>query len=117
MTVRTEVIGEQIRQLISSAVHFELRDPRLQDVTITRVKVSPDLQFADIRLAVMAEGRDHREVLQGFSKAKGALKKFVAGRLKLRKVPEFRFHYDDDVDAELKIGEILKTLDIPASSD
>ena len=113
MSVRSDVVSEQIRQLVSSAVHFELRDPRLQDVTITRVKVSPDLQFADIRFASLTEERDPNLVLTGLNKAKGALKRYVAHRLKLRKIPEFRFHVDEDLIAEQRIGELLKDLHVP----
>lgn len=110
MTVRTDVISEQIRQLVSTALHFELRDPGLKGVTITRVKVSPDLQFADIRFSMLEIDANPGPVLSAFGRAKGALKRYVSKNLSLRKVPELRFHLDEDVVAEQRIAEVLDNL-------
>jgi len=110
MSTRAEVFGEQIRQVISTAIHLELRDPRLRDVTITRVKMSPDLQYADIRYSCFDETRDIRQVATGLDRAKGALKRLLANKIRMRKIPQLRFHYDEDIEAERRIEKLLQEI-------
>lgn len=115
MTLRSEIIAEQLRQLISTAVRFELRDPELGDLTITRVKVSSDLQFADICFAGAPERQGR--ALSALSRAKGAIKRYLGQNIQLRKMPELRFHPDQDAAAEQRIGTLLQQLEIPPAKD
>ena len=117
MSNRAMVIGERIRQLISTAICFEMGDPDLAGVIITRVKVSPDYQFADIRFTYPEEECGAETVVRALNRAKGAIKRVLASQIKLRKVPELRFHPDEDVRAERRIGKILEDLDIPPKED
>jgi ribosome-binding factor A len=115
MTIRSEIIAEQLRQLISTAVRFELRDPELRDLTITRVKVSSDLQFADICFAGAA--KREAKALAGLNRAKGAIKRYLGQNIQLRKMPELRFHPDQEAAAEQRIGALLQQLEIPPAKD
>ena len=117
MSNRIMVIGERIRQLISTAIHLEMRDAHLEGVIITRVKVSPDYQFADIRFTYPEEDRKAETVLQALTRAKGAFKRIIASQIKMKKVPELRFHADEDVRAERRIGKILEELKIPPKDE
>ncbi len=113
MSNRDLVLSEQLRQIISNLLYFEMRDPKLEGITITRVKVSPDLQYADVRFTLMDDQKRADTVIQALNRAKGALKRAVGKRVKLRRTPELRFHLDEDVLRERRIGQILDELDIP----
>ncbi len=111
MNMRLEHICEQIREVLSTALAFEMRDPAFEGVTITRVRVSPDYQYADVRFSTYDE-KDRSRVEAGFARAKGALRSLVAKRVLMKSVPQLRFHYDDDVAAERRIGRILEELHV-----
>ncbi len=113
MSHRVEVLAEQFRQVIGEALLFEMRDPSLDSVTITRVKVSPDLQFVDIRFTSGGDEEEARQAEQALNGAAGAFKRIITRKIKLRRVPNLRFHIDDDMVAEERIGRILKNLNIP----
>jgi len=113
MSHRSRVLAEQFRQILSEAVYFDMRDPSIEGLTITRVKVSPDLQFADVRFTIAEDGRDPGNAVMALNRAKGALKRIIASKVSLRKVPDLRFHLDEDVDSERRISDILRELDIP----
>lgn len=114
---RQAVVGEQIRQVLSSALLFEMRDPDLEGIVITRVKVSPSLEHADVRFTYPVEVIDANKVIRAFGRAKGALRRYIAKNVKLRKIPDLRFHADDDVFAERRIGDVLEQLNIPQADD
>lgn len=113
MSNRELILSEQLRQIISNLLYFEMKDPKLEGVTITRVRVSSDLQFADVRFTMMDEKKNHGSVLNALNRAKGALKRAIGKRIKLRRIPELRFHLDEDVLHERRIGQILQELHIP----
>ncbi|EXH56087.1 ribosome-binding factor A [Acinetobacter baumannii 1533268] len=87
---------------LSELIRQELKDPRLGGlVTISGVKVSPDLGYADVYVTVM--GRElsddqnevaHRETLDILNKASGFLRQELSRRIKTRITPRLRFHYD-----------------------
>lgn len=110
-------LPEDIRQVISNALLFEMRDPSLAGVTVTRVKVSPDLQFADIRFSVMGADTNPKKVEAALNRARGAFKRELTKKIRMRRVPELRFHFDEDVASERRIGEILDQLDIPSDAN
>ncbi|EYS83956.1 ribosome-binding factor A [Acinetobacter baumannii 16553_1] len=91
-----------VKRELSELIRQELKDPRLGGlVTISGVKVSPDLGYADVYVTVM--GRElsddqnevaHRETLDILNKASGFLRQELSRRIKTRITPRLRFHYD-----------------------
>ncbi len=94
---RQHKVADQIQQELAVLVHREVKDPRLGFVTITSVKVSADLSVADVYVSVM--GVDSREQaqasLEALVSANGFLRTSLSKRVKLRSVPQLRFHFDD----------------------
>jgi ribosome-binding factor A len=116
MTDRAAALSEHTRQIISLTLYFQVSDPNLQGITVTRVKVSPDLQFADVRFT--HEGKQSlTKVLTSLEKANGIFRKTISREIKLKRVPQLRFHQDTDVIAERRIGDILDGLDIPPAPE
>ncbi|EXH08291.1 ribosome-binding factor A [Acinetobacter baumannii] len=99
---RFKRMGGSIQRGLSELIRQELKDPRLGGlVTISGVKVSPDLGYADVYVTVM--GRElsddqnevaHRETLDILNKASGFLRQELSRRIKTRITPRLRFHYD-----------------------
>jgi ribosome-binding factor A len=110
---RSVVLAEQFRQIISEALLFEMRDPNLRELTVTQVSVSADLQFVDLRFTTGTDETRDDQALAALNRAKGALKRVISRKVKLKRVPDLRFHIDDAVRAEARINQILENLDIP----
>ena len=89
----------------------ELRDPRLESASITRVQMTDDLQLARIhvRLGVGVEdgAAPRKELMRGLRSATGRLRRAVAQHLGLRYAPELRFVYDEGPDATRRVDDLL----------
>ena len=102
---RTKVAGLIGRQL-AELIQQELQDPRLGLVTISDVKVSKDLSFADVYFtAFSVEKGDVAELV--LSGASGFLRRQLSRRINLRITPKLRFHYDRTRDTGVKIAKAI----------
>jgi len=107
---RKEKLGERIKELIGELVLNQLKDPRIGLVTITSVRVAPDLTSAKVYFTVMGDDAARAETRKGLESAKNFLKKTVGRELQLRQVPELRFEYDDALDRAMRIDETLEEI-------
>jgi ribosome-binding factor A len=107
---RPEQVGELIRQVIAEALVKDVRDPRIQLVTVTRVEVSPDLSFA--RVYVVAHGEEDVKsgALEGLASAAGFFRSRVARALSARITPELKFEIDRGAEHASRIDQILADL-------
>jgi len=97
---RTDRIADQMQRDLAVLVQRELKDPRLGMVTISGVKVSRDLAFADVYVTFMGIDEVEENIKQGLdvlANASGFLRSSLAKDLKLRVIPNLRFHYDRTV--------------------
>ena len=86
-----------IREVVSTAILFELRDPRIQNVTVLGADVSPDLRYATVRISVMGDEKSAALTMHGLASAKGYLQSKVAEYIKSRYTPELRVVLDATV--------------------
>ncbi|MEB3429631.1 30S ribosome-binding factor RbfA [Citroniella saccharovorans] len=108
---RIQRISQEIKKIISNLLIDGIKDPRISKMTsITSVKVSNDLSYADIYISVLGRESEKEESLDGLKKAKGYIKKEIGSKIDLRHVPELRFHLDDTLDHGMKIDEILRQI-------
>jgi len=108
---RPERIGEEIRQAVSLALARDAQDPRIGFVTITRVKVSPDLQQARLYYTAFGDEKSRKETARGLEAAKPFLRRAVANQVRLRRVPELAFEYDRGVEHQDRVEQILLELE------
>lgn len=105
---RSERVGQLIRQILAETLRKKIKDPRIETVIITGVKMSPDLRNAKIYF-VLSGGEDRiREAEMGFNQASGFLKRALGQELTLRYMPNLSFFYDDSFDYGSRIEELLK---------
>lgn len=103
MNQRLQRLADQIQRELAVLIRDEINDPRLTGfVTISSVKISPDLGYADIYVTVMEPAMDdamrkdnHEESLAVLNKAAGFLRTELSHLLKTRTTPRLRFHYDE----------------------
>lgn len=93
---RAARVAEALRQELAEIIGFEMTDPRVAGVTVTRVAVSRDLRRADVR--VRAEGDEVRQeiALRALEGARHWIRRELAGRLRIWRIPEFHFQADSE---------------------
>ena len=104
---RPEQVAELIRQIIGEALVGDVRDPRIQLVTVTRVEVSPDLSVARVYVVTHGDAEAKEQSLQGLASAAGYLRSKVAKALTTRVTPELKFEIDRGVEHAARIDQLL----------
>lgn len=113
---RIRKIGDQIQKDLSVIIQREVKDPRVGMVTLNGVKVSTDLSYADIYFTCMAFGpqeeaeeqaRVRTEQEKLLNKAAGFMRSQLAQGLKLRVIPQLRFHYDAVIDTGARVSQLI----------
>ena len=106
---RHERVAEEIRHEVSAMLAGELKDPRLAGlVTVTEVRVSPDLKQARIYVSVMGTQAEQTSTLQGLAAAAGYVRHEVTERLQMRRAPEVHFVLDHSEEYGQRIEELLR---------
>jgi ribosome-binding factor A len=108
---RPERVGEEIRQELSTALLREVHDPGIGLVTLTRVKVSPDLQLARVYYTTMGDEKSRAETKKALERATPFLRRYIGSQIRLRRVPELRFEFDKSVENQERIETILLELE------
>src|SRR5213596_2167088 len=100
-------VAEVIREVASETILFELRDPRVKGVTVTRAEVSADLQHAKVYVSVMGTPKEQELCMHGLRHAAGFLQAKVASRLQTRFTPVIRFVLDEGVKKSIEMTRLI----------
>jgi ribosome-binding factor A len=94
---RTQRLADQIQRVLADLVRRELKDPRLGMITISSVKVSPDMGYADVYVTVMGHTLEERpdESIAVLNAAAGFLRGELGRAVTTRVTPRLRFHFDE----------------------
>ena len=112
---RPERVGEQVRQAISELLLSDVHDPGIGLITLTRVKVSPDLQLVRVYYTQMGDEKARTDTRRALERATPFLRRQLGSRIRLRRVPELRFEFDESVENQERIERIL--LDLKAERE
>ena len=108
MTRRIERVNNLIRQEISELLQSQVKDPRLGSfVVITEVATSPDLKYAKIFITRMGSEQEKKETLSGLAAASGFFRRELARRLRLRRIPELNFQWDDSIERGVHLLQLI----------
>ncbi|MDA0591159.1 MAG: 30S ribosome-binding factor RbfA [Planctomycetota bacterium] len=117
-TRRAARIGQAILETVSTSVLFEVRDPRVKNVTVLRVEVAPDLRSAKIFVSIMGDEQVRSLCLHGLASSRGYLQKRVADRLQTRYTPLLEFELDNAATANVvETTRILAELERERAQD
>ena len=104
---RSTRVGELLRQILAAILLERVSDPRLQELTITEVEMSPDLKLARIYY-VERQGTDREELMKALDKAMGFIKQEVAREHILRTMPELHFLPDETLERAEKLEGLFQ---------
>jgi ribosome-binding factor A len=108
---RPDRVGDQIRQELSDLLtRGGVHDPGIGFITLTRVKVSPDLQLARVFYTSMGDPKARAETAKALARATPFFRRHLGGRMQLRRVPEIEFRFDESIASQDRIEQILRDL-------
>lgn len=111
MSRRSERTSKMIQREISGLLERVVNDPRLSKfVSITEVTLSADLRHAKVYVSTLASEMNREDLLAGFNKASGFLRKELAVHLRLRQMPDLTFYYDDSIERGARLLELMGEL-------
>ena len=105
---RPQRLAEQIREEISALMVSGLKDPRIGFATLIEVRLTPDLRVARVLVSVLGTAEEQEETLEGLRAAAGFIRRTLAQRMKLRRVPELEFRLDHTEEQAARIEELLR---------
>lgn len=109
MSVKLQRLADQVRDVIAQSFSGgRINNPKLQNVTITYVKLSSDLSVANIYY--LANQEDKESVQKSLWSTRGFLRNQIAENVKIRQIPSLKFFYDDSVDEGSKIENLLNKI-------
>lgn len=105
---RRERMARVIREEASRVILYELADPRIGFVTVTKVKVSGDLQSVRIYVSVLGDSADRSKTMKALDRAARVVRRAIAPRLKTRLVPAISFEFDESVEGAFRVEGIIR---------
>ncbi len=108
---RSEQIGKSLKREINNIIYRKINDPRIKFVTITRIKISSDLKYADIFVTIFNDRKQQRKALEGLKNATKFIRGELGKDLKIRYVPNIKFIIDRDLEHQYKLLKIITEID------
>lgn len=111
MSRRLLKAAEAIREVVAASILTDLRDPRVENVTVISVEVTPDMREAKVFVSVMGDETQKNLSIRGLQNSAGFLQSKIANRLDTRYTPRLRFEIDRGQENAMAIGEILARIE------
>jgi ribosome-binding factor A len=108
---RPDRVGDQIRETLSELFsRGGVHDPGIGFITLTRVKVSPDLQQARVYYTSLGDEQARKETARALERAVPFIRRHVGAHIRLRRVPELQFRFDESIGHQDRIEQLLQEL-------
>ncbi|MDA0808540.1 MAG: 30S ribosome-binding factor RbfA [Planctomycetota bacterium] len=109
---RVARLSQAVREVVSTAILFSIRDPRVKNVTVLRVEVAGDVRTAKVFVSVMGTEKERALCLHGLNASRGFLQSKIADRIETRYTPVLKFVLDDAVSSNAEeAARILQELE------
>lgn len=100
-------IAEAVREVASETILFELQDPRIKGVTVTRAEVSADLQKAKVFVSLVGDSSEQKLCMYGLQHSAGFIQAKLARRIQTRYTPVIEFVIDEGIKKSLEVTRLL----------
>jgi ribosome-binding factor A len=109
---RPSRVGQQIREDLTELLAREVHDPGIGFLTITRVQVTSDLQIARVYYTTLGDAQARKQSGRALERAAPFLRRQLGRRLRLRRIPELHFFFDENVERLDRVERILQELQV-----
>jgi ribosome-binding factor A len=101
-------VSEALREELGEMIAYELSDPRIGDAIVTEVLVSPDMRHAQVRLHMSTDLGEQKQTVEALEGARHFLRRQLAERLNLFRVPELHFEADVKLAINARMDHLMK---------
>lgn len=108
---RPQRVADQIQRDLAALIQFEVKDPRIGFVTVSGVKVSKDMSYADVYVSELGKDDDEnhkKTIVEALEHCGGFLRGQLAKGSNLRTIPKLRFHYDDTTQRGVEMSALIE---------
>ena len=105
---RKERLADQVRDIVSTILLFELKDPRVGFVTVTGVDLSGDLRRVTVKVSVLGDQKEQVVTMNVIRHARGYVQKLLGEKLNVRFVPAVSFELDDSIKKSINLSKTLR---------
>ena len=112
-TKRSDKVGDLLKKEISLIISSEIKDPRLQNINITTVKVSDDIGIATVFYTIIGESIQKTQSnidSKILEKLSGMIRSNLSKKIKIRRIPKIKFRFDESIEYSENIEKLLKNL-------
>lgn len=104
---RMERLAEAVKQEVSKIILYELKDPRVSFVTVTKAEITPDLKRAKVYISILGDDATQKKTLIGLERARGFIQTTVGSRLQIRYTPLLTFCLDESIKKSAHISRLI----------
>jgi len=108
---RSDRLSEAYLKELSEILRGQVRDPSLSGVYVTHVVFTPDLRLAKVYFNVSGGRVREDEVIQGFERSKGFIKRELSRRVNIKYTPDIKFYYDDSQEVKKRIEQLFEEIE------
>jgi ribosome-binding factor A len=106
---RPERVSEEFREILAEEIP-KLKDPRIGFVTVTHVRVTPDLRLARVFYTAMGEEKERKATAAGLRSARAHLRQVIGGQIRIKTLPDLEFEEDRSIEAADRIDRLIHEL-------
>jgi ribosome-binding factor A len=107
---RAERIADQIKDQVSQLLAFEVKDPAVGLLTVTHVKMTSDMGLAHVYYTLVGDDVERRKTARALDRATPFVRRRLAEDMNMRRAPEVRFHYDEDLERRERVETLLREI-------
>lgn len=107
---RAERIADHIKDQVTQLLAFEVKDPAVGLLTVTHVKMTKDMGLAHVYYTLVGDEMERRRTARALDRATPFVRRRLAEDLNMRRAPEIRFHYDDDLERQERVDTLLREI-------
>ena len=107
---RAERIADHIKDQVSQLLSFEVKDPAIGLLTVTHVKMSSDMGLAHVYYTLAGDEKERDKTARALDRATPFVRRRLAEDMNMRRSPEVRFHYDENVERQERVETLLQEI-------
>ncbi len=100
-------VNEAVREVVSSHIAEDLKDPRIGFVTVTGVETSADLRSARVFVSVLGDETERNDAIAGLRHSRGFLQAQINTQLRMKRTPHLDFVYDDTTERAVRLTRLI----------
>ena len=107
---RAERIADHIKDQVSQLLSFEVKDPAVGLLTVTHVKMASDMGLAHVYYTIVGDEVERRKTERALERATPFVRRRLAEDMNMRRAPDVRFHYDENVERQERVATLLQEI-------